>query len=98
MSLRKRTYFDHVWCACVSVWACVCACVYACVHVCLHMCVRVCVCARACVFVCVCVTVAEAVAKSHSLTKGDLLDHEGAQSMAVRMALGETHIIDQVCL
>lgn len=40
-------------------------------------------------------TVAEAVAKGHSLTKGELLDHEGAQSMAVRMALGETQIIDQ---
>ena len=40
-------------------------------------------------------TVAEAVAKGHSLSKGELLDHEGAQSMAVRMALGETHVIDQ---
>jgi len=36
------------------------------------------------------------VAKGHSLSKGELLDHEGAQSMAVRMALGETHVIDQV--
>jgi ABC-type Zn2+ transport system substrate-binding protein/surface adhesin len=34
-------------------------------------------------------TVAEAVAKGHSLTKGELLDHESAQSLAVRMALGE---------
>jgi len=40
-------------------------------------------------------TVAEAVAKGHSLSKGELLDHEGAQSMAVRLALGETHVIDQ---
>ena len=41
-------------------------------------------------------TVAEAVAQGHHLSKGELLDHEGAQSMAVRMALGETSIIDQV--
>ncbi len=41
-------------------------------------------------------TVAEAVAEGHHLSKGELLDHEGAQSMAVRMALGETSIIDQV--
>jgi len=40
-------------------------------------------------------TVAEAVAKGHSLTKGELLDHESAQSLAVRMALGETHVVDQ---
>jgi multiple RNA-binding domain-containing protein 1 len=40
-------------------------------------------------------TVADAVAQRYSLTKGELLDHQGAQSMAVRMALGETHVIDQ---
>ncbi|EKX44674.1 hypothetical protein GUITHDRAFT_109452 [Guillardia theta CCMP2712] len=39
-------------------------------------------------------TVAEAIANKHQMDKAQLLDHESSSSMAVRMALGETHIIE----
>ena len=39
--------------------------------------------------------VADAVAAEAGLAKGALLDHESGSSMAVRLALGETHVIDR---